>query len=57
LIYSFVGTRQRVKDGVESFLDITQADELIVTGHIYDHAARLHSFEIASGILTELAKS
>lgn len=57
LIYSFVGTRDRVQTGIESFLDMTQADELIVTGHIYDHKARLHSFEIAAGILKSLVKS
>jgi luciferase family oxidoreductase group 1 len=57
LIYSFVGMRDKVQAGIESFLDMTQADELIVTGHIYDHKARLHSFEIAAGILKGLVKS
>jgi luciferase family oxidoreductase group 1 len=57
LVYSFVGTRAKVKDGIESFLDITEADELIVTGHIHDHQARLHSFEIAARILKELVNS
>src|SRR5689334_13905737 len=51
LIYSFVGARQKVEEGLRSFLEATQPDELIVTGHIYDHKARLHSFEIAAQIL------
>jgi luciferase family oxidoreductase group 1 len=54
LIHSFVGARHKVEEGIRRFLDSTQADELIVTGHIYDHKARLHSFEIAAGILTGL---
>jgi hypothetical protein len=35
---------------LQHFLDITQADELILTGHIYDHATRLRSF----GLLSQL---
>ena len=33
----------------------TDADELIVTAQIYDHAARLRSFEIAAQVRDELA--
>jgi len=40
---------------VQSFLKMTQADELIVSGHIYDHAARLHSYEIAARIRDKLS--
>jgi len=57
LVYSFVGARDNVKAGIENFLDLTQADELMVTGHIYDHGARLCSFEIAAGILKNIVKS
>jgi len=48
LVYSFVGAADTVARGVESFLEMTQADELMVSGHIFDHAARLHSYEIAA---------
>src|SRR5689334_5477620 len=51
LVYSFVGAHDKVEEGIRSFLELTQPDELIVTGHIYDHKARLHSFEIAAQIL------
>jgi luciferase family oxidoreductase group 1 len=50
LVYSFVGAADTVARGVESFLKMTQADELIVSGHIFDHAARLHSYEIAARV-------
>ena len=38
LACSFVGTRQRVADGLSAFLERTGADEAIVAGAIYDHA-------------------
>jgi luciferase family oxidoreductase group 1 len=57
LLYSFVGARQKVEEGLVGFLELTQADELIVTGHIHSHEARLRSFEIAAQIFKGLAKS
>ncbi len=57
LVYSFVGARDKVKSGIEGFLEQTQIDELIVTGHIFDHQARLRSLEIAADILKGLVKS
>lgn len=50
LVYSFVGSADTVARGVKSFLEMTQADELIVSGHIFDHAARLHSYELAARV-------
>jgi luciferase family oxidoreductase group 1 len=50
LIYSFVGSVDTVARGVKSFLEMTQADELIVSGHLFDHAARLHSYEITARV-------
>jgi luciferase family oxidoreductase group 1 len=50
LVYSFVGAADTVARGVESFLKMTQADELIVSGHIFDHAARLRSYELAARV-------
>ncbi|HEY4441302.1 MAG TPA: LLM class flavin-dependent oxidoreductase [Candidatus Elarobacter sp.] len=48
LACSIVGSRETVRAGMEAFVAETQADELIVTAHVYDHAARLRSFEIAA---------
>lgn len=50
LVYSFVGSVDTVARGVKSFLEMTQADELIVSGHIFDHAARVHSYELAARV-------
>ncbi|MES2514329.1 MAG: LLM class flavin-dependent oxidoreductase [Bacteroidota bacterium] len=46
--YSFVGNADRVKTQMQQFLDQTQVDELMITSAVYDHAARLHSYEIIS---------
>ncbi len=48
LEYSFVGGPDKVKKGMQGFLDKTQVDEIMVVSHIYDHAARLRSYEIIS---------
>jgi luciferase family oxidoreductase group 1 len=54
---SFVGTEQTVAEGLERFVEETAADELIVASAIYDHAARLRSYEILAGIQTRAAAS
>jgi len=48
LKYSFVGGPAKIKNGLESFLNQTQVDEIMGVSHIYDHTARLRSFEILS---------
>ncbi|HMA12181.1 MAG TPA: LLM class flavin-dependent oxidoreductase, partial [Steroidobacteraceae bacterium] len=43
---SFVGSPATVRAGLEAFIAETGADELIVASAIYDHAARLRSYEL-----------
>jgi luciferase family oxidoreductase group 1 len=43
-----VGSPQTVAAQLRAIEDSTGADELMLTALMYDHAARLHSFEIAS---------
>jgi luciferase family oxidoreductase group 1 len=43
---SFVGSRATVRAGLERFVADTGADEVIVAAAIYDHAARLRSYEL-----------
>jgi luciferase family oxidoreductase group 1 len=54
LTYSYAGTQASVAPRVKAFLELTGADELIVSGHIHDHAARLRSFELAAGLWSRL---
>jgi luciferase family oxidoreductase group 1 len=50
LRYSAVGSPETVRRWLESFIERTQADELMLTAHIFDHPARLRSIEIAAGV-------
>ena len=45
---SVVGGPEKVKRGIAEFVAQTGADELMVTGSIWDHQKRLCSFEIAA---------
>ena len=47
---SFVGSPATVARALGEFVEATGADELIVSGPIFDHAARLRSFELLAGI-------
>jgi len=43
---SAIGSPQTVKAATEVFVARTGADELMITSQIFDHQARLHSFEL-----------
>jgi luciferase family oxidoreductase group 1 len=45
-LVAFVGAESTIAEGLRTFVDVTQADELIATSHIYDHAARVRSLQI-----------
>ena len=45
---SAIGSPETVRRELRAFVERTGADELMVTGQIFDHAARLRSFEIAA---------
>jgi luciferase family oxidoreductase group 1 len=45
---SFVGSAETVQQGLESFVEETRADELIVATAVHEHTARLRSYEILS---------
>ena len=43
---SIIGTQDTVRAGLEDLFAETKADELMVVSDIYDHGARLHSYEL-----------
>ncbi|MEP9322466.1 LLM class flavin-dependent oxidoreductase [Paraburkholderia phymatum] len=55
LACSVIGDRDTVRDGLRTIIDQTGASELMLTAQIYDHAARLRSFEIGARVRDELA--
>ncbi|HEX4736133.1 MAG TPA: LLM class flavin-dependent oxidoreductase [Allosphingosinicella sp.] len=48
---SAVGAPATVKAAIEAFVARTGADELMITSQIFDHAARLRSFEIVAQVM------
>jgi len=54
---SVVGSPETVRRGLAAFIAATGADEIMVTGQIFDHAARLRSFEITAEIHAALERA
>ncbi|NOK32949.1 LLM class flavin-dependent oxidoreductase [Corallococcus exercitus] len=54
LACTVVGSPASVREGLQSLLEQTGVDELMVTAQIYDHAARLRSFEIVAQVREQL---
>ena len=52
-----VGAPETVKQGIDAFVRRTGADELMVTAQIFDHRARVRSFEILADVRGELSKA
>ena len=48
--YSAIGSPGTVRRRLEEIREDTKADEIILTAQIYDHTARLRSFEIGARI-------
>ena len=46
-----VGSPPVIKSGIDKFLDETGADELIIVSSVFEHAARLRSYEITAEVL------
>ena len=52
-----VGSPETVREQMRAFVEHTGADELMVAGQIFDHSARLRSYEIAMQAAQELNAS
>jgi alkanesulfonate monooxygenase SsuD/methylene tetrahydromethanopterin reductase-like flavin-dependent oxidoreductase (luciferase family) len=52
---SAIGSPATVRDGLRDFVERTGADELMITSQVFDHAARLRSFEIAAEAMAGIA--
>jgi luciferase family oxidoreductase group 1 len=57
LLCSAVGSPETVERQLVNFLEVTKPDEIIATAHIYDHPARLRSFELLAEIHARLVRS
>ncbi|MBE0338255.1 LLM class flavin-dependent oxidoreductase [Paenibacillus sp. 23TSA30-6] len=49
--YSAIGSPDTVKQKLDFIMNQTRANELITTSHIYDHQARLRSYELLAKVM------
>jgi luciferase family oxidoreductase group 1 len=56
LTYSYVGSPDTIRRGIERLITETDADELMVASAIYEHSARLHSYEILADVRDEIGR-
>jgi alkanesulfonate monooxygenase SsuD/methylene tetrahydromethanopterin reductase-like flavin-dependent oxidoreductase (luciferase family) len=52
LACSAIGGPYKVREELEAFVQKTGADELMITAQMYDHKARLRSFELVAGLIS-----
>lgn len=53
LAVSFIGGPEKLKAQFSSFLSQTQIDEVMVTSHIYDHEAKLYSYQLFAEMINK----
>jgi luciferase family oxidoreductase group 1 len=56
LAHSVVGSPETVREGLRAFVERTEADELMVTSQIFEHGARLRSYELLAGMRDSLGR-
>jgi luciferase family oxidoreductase group 1 len=57
LASAVVGGAETVRQGLDAFIARHQPDEVIVTSQIYDHAARVRSYEILADVRDGMARA
>ena len=46
LNYSFIGNPETIKEQMQQFINETKINEIMVISNIYDHKAKIHSYEL-----------
>jgi luciferase family oxidoreductase group 1 len=54
---AMVGSPPTVGQGLQDFITRTRADEIMIVSHIYDHAKRVRSYEIAADVRESVGRS
>lgn len=50
LTYSFIGGPETIKNKMEAFIELSGVNEVMATSHIYDHHARVRSYELFADV-------
>ncbi|ACU04572.1 MULTISPECIES: LLM class flavin-dependent oxidoreductase [Pedobacter] len=53
LACTFVGSKETVKQDLQQFLDQTGVNEIMATSHIFEHSARLRSYELLAQVFKD----
>jgi luciferase family oxidoreductase group 1 len=56
LTYAFVGSRETINSQLQVFHKETGINEIMVTSHIFDHTARLRSYEIFAEVIKGIGR-
>jgi luciferase family oxidoreductase group 1 len=54
LTYAFVGSGETISSQMQVFLKETGVDEVMATSHIFDHAARIRSYQIFAEVIKDI---
>ncbi|WP_069660383.1 LLM class flavin-dependent oxidoreductase [Arcticibacter eurypsychrophilus] len=55
LSYSFIGGPEKIREEMDSFVNKSQIDEVMVTSHIHEHTAKLRSYEIFAHVIKNVS--
>ncbi|MGV8915499.1 MAG: LLM class flavin-dependent oxidoreductase [Kaistella sp.] len=56
LRYSFIGGKETIANQMKQFQNMFQVDEMMITSHIYEHDARVKSYEIFREAVNSLSE-
>ncbi len=51
LSYSFIGNPEKVKQQMQQFIGETSVNEIMVISNVYEHSAKIHSYELFAQIM------
>lgn len=54
---SLVGNVATIKEQLQDLIEATQPDEIIATAQMFDHAARMHSLEMAADVFAKVSEA
>ncbi len=57
MYYSFIGSKETIAEGLKTFVEETQVNEIIVIANIYDQEARLKSYKLVSEVFDAIEVS
>jgi luciferase family oxidoreductase group 1 len=52
--YSFIGSKDNIKQSLQRFLDKTGVDEVMMASHLYDIKAKMKSFELVASLFSKV---